>query len=238
MIDTRKILTAIALLSVVLISGCGHIARESFYRVTIRDRPDALREYTTWPRNLRFSPAEGVLLDISVGGGLLTAPPVDMSMRLKNGTTFKWTSRQFEWLDSEGATVSTGEIASMTFTNYCKPAPDRECSITDTSLSDGPVVTRESSWGKGTMIVYTVEPTSLLRGAELRKITSTLLLGRDKWLEVTSSLRAGGTQSVQRTGHLLKLPDAQINGQTVPMPIIDIQWVTKDVFVPATPIND
>lgn len=88
------------------------------------------------------------------------------------------------------------------------------------------------------MVVYTVEPTNLLHGAELKQVTLTLLLGRDKWLEVTSSLKAGETQPVQRTGHLLKLPDAQINGQTVPMPVIDIEWVTEDIFVPATPIND
>jgi hypothetical protein len=34
------------------------------------------------------------------------------------------------------------------------------------------------------------------------------------------------------------LPDAQINGRTVRMPIIDMQWVSEDVFEPATPIND
>ncbi|MDN7180674.1 hypothetical protein M0D69_22275 [Caballeronia sp. SEWSISQ10-4 2] len=131
-----------------------------------------------------------------------------------------------------------GDIASMRFTNYCKPPPERECSITDTSLSDGPVLTHESSWGKGTMSVYTIAPTSLLHGAELKKLTTTWLLGYDRWLEVKSELTIGATQSGPRTRYLLRLPDAQINGRTVPMPIIDMQWVSEDVFEPATPIND
>ena len=238
MSNTRAILTTAVLLCVVLISGCGHTVRESFYRITVPDRPDALREYASWPRHLRFSPAQGVLLEFWVQGRPEALPIVYTSMRLESGTTFRWTSHSVAWLDGDGATISMGDIASMRFTNYCKPPPERECSIIDTSLSDGSVVTQESSWGKGTMSVYTIAPTSLLHGAELKKVTTTWLSGYDRWLEVKSELTIGATQSGPRTRYLLRLPDAQINGRTVPIPIIDMQWVSEDVFEPATPIND
>jgi hypothetical protein len=58
------------------------------------------------------------------------------------------------------------------------------------------------------------------------------------WINVTSELAIDATQSAPRTRYLLRLPDAQINGRTVRMPIIDMQWVSEDVFEPATPIND
>jgi hypothetical protein len=235
---TRGIAATTALLCFVLISGCGRTVRESFYRVSVGDRPDSLREYASSPRRLGFSPEQGVLLDFWVQGSPAKLPLVYMSMRLERGTTFRWTSRSLAWLDRDGATISTGDIASMRFTNYCKPPPERECSGTNTSLSDGPVVTHEYSWGKGTMSVYTIAPTSLLHGAELRKVTTTLQLGSGKWLNVTSELTIEATQSTPRTQYLLRLPDAQINGRTVPMPIIDMQWVSEDVFEPATPIND
>ncbi|MGY6126088.1 hypothetical protein ACW9YV_11490 [Paraburkholderia strydomiana] len=235
---TRRIAATTALLCLVLISGCGRTVRESFYRLSIGDRPDSLRDYSSSPRRLSFSPEQGVLLDFLVQGSPAKLPLVYMSMRLERGTTFKWTSRSLAWLDGDGATISTGEIASMRFTNYCKPPPERECSIANTSLSDGPVVTREYSWGKGKMFVYTIAPTSLLHGAELRKVTNALQLGSGKWLNVTSELTIDATLATPRTRYLLRLPDVQINGRTVPMPIVDIQWVSEDVFEPAPPIND
>jgi hypothetical protein len=45
------------------------------------------------------------------------------------------------------------------------------------------------------------------------------------WINVTSELAIDATQSAPRTRYLLRLPDAQINGRTVRMPIIDMQWV-------------
>lgn len=99
MSNTRGILTATAGLCAVLISGCGHTVRESFYRVTVPDRPDALREYASWPRNLRFSPTQGVLLEFLVQGRPGGLPLVYTSMRLESGTTFRWTSRSLAWLD-------------------------------------------------------------------------------------------------------------------------------------------
>lgn len=236
--NTRGILMTTAVLCTVVIAGCGHTVRESFYRVTVLDRPDTLRDYTSWPRHARFSPAQGVLLEFWVQGRPGGLPLVYSSMRLESGTTFRWTSSSLAWLDNEGATISTGEIASMRFTNYCKPPPGRVCSITDTSLSDGPVVTHEYSWGKGTMSVYNVVPTSSLRGAELRKVTTTWLLGYSRWLEVTSEMTIGATPSGPRTRYRLRLPDARINERTVSMPIIEMQWVSEDVFEPDTPIND
>lgn len=235
---TRGIAATTASLCFVLISGCGHTVRKSFYRVSVDDRPDSLREYATSPRRLSFSPEQGVLLDFWVQESPAKLPLVYMSMRLERGTTVRWTSRSLAWLDLGGAKISTGGIASMRFTNYCKPPPERKCSITDTSLSDGPVVMNQYPWGKGTMSVYTIAPTSLLHGAELRRVTTTLQLGSSKWLNVTSELTIDAAPIAPRTRYLLRLPDAQINGRTVPMPIIDMQWVSEDVFEPPTPIND
>lgn len=235
---TRRIAATTALLCLVLVSGCGRTVRESFYRLSVSDRPDSLRDYSSSPRRLSFSPEQGVLLDFWVQGSPSKLPLVYMSMRLERGTTFKWASRSFVWLDKDGATISTGEIASMRFTNYCKPPPERDCSIGNTSLSEGPVVTREYSWGKGTMFVYTIAPTSLLHGAELRSVTNTLQLGARKWLSVTSELTIDATLATPPTRYLLRLPDVQINGRTVPMPVIEMQWVSEDVFGPAPPIND